>query len=260
MKKKILLVESDQNERSILKHYLETFNYSIDECSDGMHAQIAFAKNKYDLCLCDILLPKIKKFALLEYIRTIDQEVAIIILTNCIEKNDRIKAFRLGCDDYISKPFDTEELLLRIEALLKRTQKKELPRNHDIKYCNDIFIFGNYTFNVANRQLIHPTLTRKMTKKEVALLHILCKHPNILLPREYILRQIWGCEDYATIRSMDVFISKLRTYLALDVDKKYINNHSKSRKKYIDNYEPTIEIKNIHGIGFILYANVSKKL
>ena len=174
-----------------------------------------------------------------------------MFLTAKNEKEDRIKAFRLGCDDYMTKPFSAEELTLRIEAILRRTKRPKKVKPV-IPHTNDIYHFGNFTFDFGSMQLVHPLKTRSLTRKEAELLRLLCENMNKLMPREVILRQIWGSDDYAAGRSMDVFLTKLRSYLAIEpIDEKYLNKDPKTKAKYVEGYEPDIEIHNVHGTGFI---------
>ncbi|SRR5574344_1845303 len=252
IKGRIMLVEDNQNLRHVLKDYLEALRYDVDDFSDGEAAFQSFAQCKYDICIFDIIMQKKNGYELLAAIREVDEEVPVIFLTARNDKEDKIKAFRMGCDDYITKPFSTEELLLRIEAILRRTKKPKKAKPA-LRTTNEIFSFGNYTFDFNTMQLTHPSQTRSLTRKEAELLRLLCENKNKLLPRDVILRQIWGSDDYAAGRSMDVFLTKLRSYLSLDpIDPKYINKEGGRKRKYVDGYEPPIEISNIHGTGFIL--------
>ena len=251
IKAKIMLVEDNQNLRNVLKDYLETLKFGVDDFSDSTSASNSFAKFKYDICVFDIVMKGKNGYELLQDIRKIDPEVPVMFLTARNEKEDRIKAFKLGCDDYMTKPFSAEELTLRIEAILRRTKRPKKVKPV-IPHTNDVYHFGNFTFDFGSMQLIHPLKTRSLTRKEAELLRLLCENMNKLMPREVILRQIWGSDDYAAGRSMDVFLTKLRSYLAIEpIDEKYLNKDPKTKAKYVEGYEPDIEIHNVHGTGFI---------
>ncbi|MDD4395400.1 MAG: response regulator transcription factor [Bacteroidales bacterium] len=250
-KGKIMMVEDNQNLRHVLKDYLEALKYSVDDFSDGETAFHSFEKFKYDICIFDIIMQNKNGYELLTAIREIDEDVPVIFLTARNDKEDKIKAFRMGCDDYITKPFSTEELVLRIEAILRRT-KKSKKLKPTIKSTTEVYHFGNYKFDFSSMELIHPTKTRSLTRKEAELLRLLCENKNKLLPRDLILRQIWGNDDYAAGRSMDVFLTKLRSYINLDpIDAKYINPDGGRKGRYVEGFEPAVEICNIHGTGFI---------
>ena len=169
--------------------YLETLKFNVDDFSDSISAGNSFAKFKYDICVFDIVMKGKNGYELLQDIRKIDPEVPVMFLTARNEKEDRIKAFKLGCDDYMTKPFSAEELTLRIEAILRRTKrpKKVKPA---LVHTNDVYHFGNFTFDFGSMQLIHPSNTRPLTRKEAELLRLLCENMNKLMPREVILRQI----------------------------------------------------------------------
>jgi DNA-binding response OmpR family regulator len=224
----ILLVEDDPNLSMVLQDFLEMLSYDIIACKDGNEGLNAFRKGKIDLCILDVMLPKKDGFALAEDIRKEDKSVPIIFLTAKSLKEDRIKGFRAGCDDYITKPFSTEELSLRIKAILKRCQNiaEFLPKSN-----NKTYEIGNYFFDLENMTLVGNDKERVLTRKETALLKLLCEHKNSLVTREFALRTVWGDDDYFIGRSMDVFITKLRKYLSDD---------------------PRISITNIHGTGFKL--------
>lgn len=224
----ILLVEDDPNLSMVLQDFLEMLSYDITACKDGNEGILEFKKGKYDLCILDIMLPKKDGFTLAEEIRKEDKMVPIIFLTAKSLKEDRVKGFRAGCDDYITKPFSTEELSLRIKAILKRCNNMtEFMPKSEAKSYN----IGNYTFDTENMILMSDTSERVLTRKETALLKLLCEHKNTLITREFALRSVWGDDDYFIGRSMDVFITKLRKYLGED---------------------PNISITNVHGTGFKL--------
>lgn len=235
---KIMLVEDNQNLRNVLKDYLEAIQFKVDDFSNAADATTAFGQYKYDICIFDILMQGMSGFELLEAIRSKDEEIPIIFLTARDNKDDKIKAFRMGCDDYITKPFSTEELVLRIEAILRRTRHSKV-RKQSTSHTPQTFEFGNFRFETATLKLEHAKETRTLTKKEAELLRLFCENQNKLIPREFILREVWGSDDYATSRSMDVFLAKLRSYLNIDAPTQ-------------PGIEPLVEIKNVHGTGFIL--------
>lgn len=231
---KVLLVEDNKNLRSILKDYLTTITFTVDDYNNGLTALQHFSQYKYDICILDVVMPNMNGFELLQEIRKKDEEVPVVFLTARDSKEDKIKGFQLGCDDYITKPFNIEELVLRIEAILRRTRRSKT-RKSTMQMPNQKFNLGDFVFDTSTFELIHPLQRRILTKKEAELLRVFCESPNKLIPREYILRQVWGTDDYASSRSMDVFLTKLRSYFQVG---------------QTDN--PSIEIKNVHGTGFIL--------
>jgi DNA-binding response OmpR family regulator len=251
-KGKILLVEDSNNLRFVLRDYFEILDYEVIDFGEGVTAMKTFDEGKYDICLLDIMVPDRDGFSLIQDIKRIDPEVPVVFLTAKANKEDKIKGFKLGCDDYITKPFSTEELALRIEAILRRMQK--LPRKVEkTLYEEKIYTFGDFEFNYSAMQLTHPTKTRTLTRKEAELLKLLCEHQNKLLPREVILKEIWGEEDYSIGRSMDVFLTKLRSYINIEkVPDEYLNPEGGRRDKYKPGFEPRVEICNVHGTGFIL--------
>jgi DNA-binding response OmpR family regulator len=227
-KAKILLVEDDPNLSLILVDYLEMLTYETILCKDGVHGLNTFKSTHFDLCLLDVMMPKKDGFSLAEDIRKINIDVPIIFLTAKSLKEDRIKGFKTGCDDYITKPFNTEELSLRIDAVLKRCMIKNNISNIEKQ---EVFDIGVFKFDYTNMTLISPTTKNNLTRKESDLLKMLCDNKNLLLKRETALKSIWGDDNYFIGRSMDVFITKLRKYLKED---------------------PLVSITNIHGAGFKL--------
>jgi DNA-binding response OmpR family regulator len=227
-KARILLVEDDPNLSMVLKDYLEILFYETTLCDDGEEAIETFKHNSFDLCILDIMLPKKDGFTLAREIRKVNKDVPIIFLTAKVLKEDRIKGFQIGCDDYITKPFSTEELSLRIDAILRRTKKKtSFPMVEE----SEIFKMGIFAFDYSNMLLKSPKSEQYLTRKEADLLKLLCLNKNKLVHREIALKSIWGGSDYFTGRSMDVFITRLRKYLKEDSN---------------------IAITNIHGTGFKL--------
>ncbi len=228
---KILLVEDDQNFGDVLRSYLEMHDYDVTLATDGMQGLEKYNQGKYDLCIFDVMMPKKDGFTLAKEIREKDKEMPIIFLTAKTMKEDVLKGFKIGADDYISKPFNSEELLYRIQAILKRSQAKADPRE-EIKE----FEIGRFHFNYPLRILTFDQGTPeeskdKLSPKEAQLLRMFAMYKNDILPRSEALTKIWGEDNYFTARSMDVFVTKLRKYLKPD-DK--------------------IEIVNIHGNGFQL--------
>lgn len=250
-KGKIMLVDDSENLRYVLKEFLTLSGYEVVDFNDGTVAAKSFNTSIYDLCIIDITEVGKDGFSLLQDIRKIDSDIPIIMLTSSTSKDERIRGFKLGCDDYITKPFSIEELELRIQAILRRCRKNVVAPNH--LYEEKIYKLGNFTFNYSGLQLIHPSITRTLTRKEAELLKLLLDHKNKLIPREIIMKEIWGDEDHAVGRSMDVFLTKLRSYLQVD-DCEHIMPKVKGKRKvvYQDGYEPLVEICNIHGSGFMI--------
>lgn len=227
---RILLVEDDQNFGDVLRSYLEMHDYVVTLAKDGLEGLDNYRKGHFDLCIFDVMMPKMDGFMLAKEIRTQDEEMPIIFLTAKAMKEDVLEGFRIGADDYITKPFLSEELLARIQAILKRSQKTE------IKEEEKEFIIGKYHFNFPLRILTFEAggsqeAKSKLSPKEAQLLRLFAIHMNDILPRSEALTKIWSEDNYFTARSMDVFITKLRKYLSLDEN---------------------IEIVNIHGNGFQL--------
>ncbi len=225
----ILLVEDDPNLSLVLQDYLEMLGYRVVLCKDGVEGQDAFIKGKFDLCILDIMMPRKDGFTLAEDIRRYDTSVPIIFLTAKTLKEDRVKGFKVGCDDYITKPFSTEELSLRIKAIMKRC----FPASSRMKVQPKIYTIGKYSFDPENMILKTKGYDKTLTRKENSLLQVLCENKNKLLTREIALKTVWGDDDYFIGRSMDVFIAKLRKYL---------------------NKDSSISITNVHGTGFKLEA------
>jgi len=224
----ILFVEDDPNLSMILRDYLEMVGYTVDHAPDGEKGVELFSQNNYQLVILDIMMPKKDGFTTAKEIREADSLIPIIFLTAKILKEDRIKGFQMGCDDFITKPFSTEELSLRIKAILKRcTIITEASTSSENRIVN----IGKFTFDNANMILATDKSERVLTRKESGLLKLLYENKNNLLPREAAMESIWGENDYFIGRSMDVFIAKLRKYLKPD---------------------PEVKISNVHGIGFKL--------
>ena len=228
VKPKILLVEDDPNLSLVLQDYLEMMNYDVTLCRDGMEGLIAFKNGQFNLCILDIMMPVMDGFTLAEEIKKINEKIPVVFLTAKSMKEDRITGFRLGCDDYIMKPFSTEELSLRIQAILKRCMNQAAESD---KESEPFYIIGKFVFDHKNMILRRGKTEKSLTRKENALLKLLCDNKNQLLTREVALKSVWGNDDYFIGRSMDVFIAKLRKLLKDD---------------------PSISITNVHGTGFKL--------
>jgi two-component system, OmpR family, response regulator len=223
----ILLCEDDTNLGMVLKNYLELNDYEVILERDGRLGLAAFQREKIDICLLDVMMPNMDGFTLAEEIRDINPDVPLFFLSAKTMKDDIIQGYKLGADDYITKPFDSEVLLLKIKAILKRNE--EMHREE----VNTEYDLGNYHFNPRLRQLSIDGKMQTLSPKENELLKMMCEYKNDLLPREIALKKIWGSDTYFNGRSMDVYIAKLRKYLKED---------------------NTIEIVNIHGNGFRLVA------
>ena len=228
-KPRILLCEDDSNLGMVLKNYLELNDFEVTLERDGRLGLAAFQREHVDLCLLDVMMPHMDGFTLAEEIRDVNPDVPLFFLSAKTMKEDIIQGYKLGADDYITKPFDSEVLLLKIRAILKRND--DLNKEAD----NREFDLGSYHFHPKLRQLVHNGQTQTLSPKENELLKMLAEHLNDLLPREAALKKIWGSDTYFNGRSMDVYIAKLRKYLRDDSN---------------------IEIVNIHGNGFRLVVPV----
>jgi len=227
----ILLAEDDPNLSIVLKDYLEIIGYRVTLCENGIEALEAFNANYFDLCIIDVMMPKKDGFSLAEDIRKNNEMIPIIFLTAKSLKEDRVKGFSIGCDDYITKPFSTEELSLRIKAIMKRCMLRDPHANTPV---GGIYKIGHYLFDYENLILSLNNKEVKLTRKEASLLKLLAERVNQILPRDLALKKIWGRNDYFYARSMDVFITKLRKHLKDDPDISIINVHGTGFKLYID--------------------------
>ncbi|MDX9726994.1 MAG: response regulator transcription factor [Bacteroidales bacterium] len=220
---KIFLVEDDLSFGSVLKSYLELNDYQVDWVDDGKYAVEHFRKGSFDICILDVMLPHVDGFTIAGEIRKINTSVPIVFLTAKKMKEDVLKGYGSGGDDYITKPFDTDILLAKIRAILARREFQTGTR--------DIYEIGKFIFNSRLRTLSIGDEERKLSPKEAQLLELLAVNPNELISREMALKKIWGSDDYFTARSMDVYVTKLRKFLSDD---------------------SSVNIKNIHGAGFQL--------
>lgn len=225
---KLLLVEDDPNLGGLLADYLRAKGFLVDLRTDGQQGWLAFSQNSYDLLILDVMMPLKDGFTLAREIRAKDALVPIVFLTAKSMKQDTLEGFKAGADDYLTKPFSMEELLLRANAVLRRTRGVEPKVAEPEEYR-----LGDSRF-IHRKQVLHtPAGERKLTTKEAELLRLLCAHRNDVLERSLALREVWGSESYFNGRSMDVYIAKLRKYLRDD---------------------PSVEIINVHGKGFRLIA------
>ena len=224
-KTKLLLAEDDENLGLLLKEYLVAKGFDADLYPDGEAAYKGFMKEHYDICILDIMMPKKDGFTLAKDIRIVNADIPIIFLTAKNMKDDVLEGFKLGADDYITKPFSMEELIMRIEAILRRTSQDGQSGSQQM------FNLGKFTFDTRKQTLSDGTESVKLTTKESELLKLLCQNANKVLERNYALKSIWIDDNYFNARSMDVYITKLRKHLK---------------------EEPTVEIINVHGKGYKL--------
>ncbi|MCK9203596.1 MAG: response regulator transcription factor [Bacteroidales bacterium] len=226
---RLLLAEDDRNLGNILKNYLEAKGYATTLCINGQEATETFTKKEFDFCILDIMMPVKDGFTVASEIRATNKKIPILFLTAKTLQQDKLKGFEIGADDYITKPFSMEELLLRIQAILRRTEE-----SGKINSSGNIYNIGNYFFDYNRQTLTIQGKEQKLTSKEAGLLRLLCAHGNDVLDRSTALREIWNDDSYFNARSMDVYIVKLRKYLKGD---------------------PRVELINVHGVGFKLVMN-----
>jgi DNA-binding response OmpR family regulator len=217
---KILLVEDDQNLGQILKEYLDVKGFSTTLCRDGKSGLKTFKSELFDLCIFDVMMPIMDGFTLAEEVRKSDKDVPIVFLTAKSMKEDAIKGLKVGADDYVTKPFSMEELLLRIRAIMRRTARGENAPPEPTK-----FKLGQFSFDYDTQVLKDAASDQKLTSKEAELLRMLCLNKNQTLERSKALKQIWHDDNYFNSRSMDVYITKLRKYLKNDERLQIINVH-----------------------------------
>ena len=221
-KAKVLLAEDDASLGFIIKDALEEDGYEVVHCADGQVAIDRFGKNDFDICLLDVMMPNKDGFAVAKKIRSQTDLVPILFLTAKSMEEDKIKGFQSGADDYITKPFNMSELLLRMEVFLRRTKKMHSEKVQEYQ-------IGKLKFSYTDLKIISDKGASSMTQKEADLLKFFCLHPNKVLKREEVLLNVWGKDDYFLGRSMDVFITKLRKHFKAD---------------------PEVILETIHGVGF----------
>ena len=221
-KARVLLAEDDATLGFIIKDALEEEGYEVVHCADGQTALDRFGKNEFDICLLDVMMPNKDGFAVAKKIRQQSDLVPILFLTARSMEEDKIKGFQSGADDYITKPFNMSELLLRMDVFLRRTKKMHSEQVQEYK-------LGKLKFSFTDLKITSAQGTSSMTQKEADLLKFLCEHPNKVLKREEVLLNVWGKDDYFLGRSMDVFITKLRKHFKAD---------------------PDVVLETIHGVGF----------
>jgi DNA-binding response OmpR family regulator len=223
-KEHIFLLEDDLSFGAVLKSYLEINDFRVTWVDDGKLAIDRFRNGSFSICILDVMLPNVDGFTVGTEIRQMDRSIPILFLTAKSMREDVLKGYQLGADDYITKPFDTEVLIFKLKAILKR-------HNGSAVKNDDMFSIGSFVFDYKLRTIERESWQQKLSPKEAELLKMLCENQNELLPREAALKKIWGDDGYFTARSMDVYITKLRKFFSGD---------------------PSIEIKNIHGSGFLL--------
>ncbi|PVY41298.1 response regulator transcription factor [Pontibacter virosus] len=226
----ILLAEDDPNFGIVLKDYLELHDYEVTLCSDGCKAITAFRKGHFDLCILDVMMPEKDGFTLAREIKKLQPDMPLIFLTAKAMREDMLEGFKIGADDYITKPFDSEVLLYKIKAIMHRKGGNAITEKQEVTE----YSIGQYRFQYKLRLLHHNGDIQKLSPKETELLRLLCQHLNDVMPREEALIRIWHEDSYFTGRSMDVYIAKLRKYLR---------------------HDPAVEIINIHGQGYRLCAH-----
>jgi len=223
----VLLAEDDFDFGSILKQYLEIHSYQVTWAKDGKEALACFTQSDFDICVFDVMMPKMDGFTLAEKVVEINPEVPFVFLTAKKLKEDRLKGLKLGADDYIIKPFEADILVLRLKNILKRTQRIKPKKEERSK-------IGIFSFDVTNQKLNHNDQEQKLTEKETVLIQYLNANRNIIIRREDLLKDVWGNDDFFSGRSMDVFISRLRKYFKQD---------------------SSIAIESVRGVGLIFKIN-----
>jgi DNA-binding response OmpR family regulator len=224
MKPHILYVEDDESLSFVTQDNLELKGYEISHFTEGKAAITAFKDKQFDLCILDVMLPDVDGFTIAREIRKYDKQTPILFLTAKSLKEDRLQGLRLGADDYITKPFSIEELILKVEIFLRRSRINQ-------PSAPELLKIGSFELDYPNLTLVHDSQSRQLTQKEADLLKLFAEHINQVLKRSEILEKIWGEDDYFLGRSLDVFISRLRKYLRPD---------------------SSLKIENIHGVGFKL--------
>lgn len=227
---KILLCEDDENLGMLLREYLQAKGYSTVLCPDGELGFKEFTKNKYDIAVLDVMMPKKDGFTLAQDIRQANADLPIIFLTAKTLKEDILEGFKIGADDYITKPFSMEELVFRVEAILRRVRGKKTKES-------TLYHIGKFVFDTQKQLLTIGDQQTKLTTKENELLALLCSHANEILQRDFALKTIWIDDNYFNARSMDVYITKLRKHLKDDDQIEIINIHGKGYKLIVPNQD-----------------------
>ena len=222
---RILIVEDDKNMGYLLKENMKVSGFEPVLCINGQQGIDTFKSESFDLCLLDIMMPKKDGLTLATEIRKIDKDIPIIFLTAKSQDEDKISGFKTGCDDYVTKPFNIEELILRLRALLKRNPHLAAQDN------KDCYVFGDYTLNYKERKLVKDNKQKNLSTKEAELLKVLVVYKNEVVSRSTILKEVWGVDDYFVSKSLDVYLNKVRRHIQDD---------------------PNLEIMNIHGYGYKL--------
>ena len=230
MEARVLLAEDDRNLGTILKAYLEAKGFPTTLCVNGDEAYNNFLKSEFDFCIFDVMMPVKDGFTLAKDIRKTNRKIPILFLTAKSLQDDKLTGFQVGADDYITKPFSMEELLVRMKAILRRTEPAMKPEHE-----NKVFKLGRYTFELNRQILRFDDEEQKLTSKESMLLLILCENENEVVDRSVALKKVWDDDSYFNARSMDVYVAKLRKFLKKD---------------------ETVQIINVHGIGFRLVTGV----
>ena len=222
-KQRILLCEDDENLGMLLREYLQAKGYYAELCPDGDAGYKAFVKGKFDICVLDVMMPIKDGFTLAQEIRQADSEIPIIFLTAKTLNEDILEGFKIGADDYITKSFSMEVLVMRIKTILRRVNGKKIKEN-------SLYKIGRFQFNAQKQLLTIDDKQQKLTTKESELLNLLCAHRNEVLLRDYALKTVWTEDTYFNARSMDVYITKLRKLLKADDSIEIINIHGKGYK------------------------------
>lgn len=228
-KLKLFLLEDDQSFGSVMKAFLEMNDFYVRWIDDGKKAISNFRDEDFDLCILDVMLPNVDGFTVARDIKIINKDIPLIFLTAKTLKEDILQGFKLGADDYITKPFDTEILLCKIKAILNRNSSIT-----DQNCENKEFAIGKYIFKYDIRTIFYETQEQKISPREAELLKLLIEHKNNVLPREKALKILWGDDNYFTTRSMDVFITKLRKYLKDDPNVQIMNIHSSGYRLVVE--------------------------
>lgn len=244
----VLLIEESENLRAVLKDFFELLKYKVADYSEGVSALKALSKDSFDICIMDMNIKPHDGFFNMKEIHKVDPEIPIVLLSSNNDKELKIRAFKEGCDDYLTKPFSIEELSLRMDAILRRTQyKSSISRKVEE---DKVLYFADFQFNYSKLQLIHPFKTTKLTRKEANLLQLFVLNINNLITRKTIVHEIWGPGYDQMGRSMDVYITKLRNYLNMD---QFVANIETNSSSHSSSEIPVskVEIVNLHGTGFI---------